>query len=305
MAINPALREPVIPHGFNLPALWRLTGWGLAAALSLAVLAVITQTHTGSKRLQMALAPAELPDHPVAVVNLPPPASATELARVQAELRALTVDRDRLAERVATVEHSLDDLTGSIKKLAEAKAAEPPPAKPAPPPTIAAPQVTAAPSAPAQEQPAGETAAAPAQGELRNGATAEPAPQHKADETTAAHPAEPAAPAAEAAAPSHVDVPLPPVRMAALPPKPEFGIALAGATSVALLHMQWAALEANFAPLLGALKPHVLRERRGTRAHYRLVVGPLPTYTAAAKLCARLIRARAVCHPVKMAGEPL
>ncbi len=305
MAINPALREPGIPHGFNLPALWRLTGWGLAAALSLAVLAVITQTNTGSKRLQTALAPVELTAHPVAVVNLPPPASATELARVQAELRALTADRDRLAERVATVEHSLDDLTGSIKKLAEAKAAEPPPAKPAPPPTIAAAPTTAAPPAPMQEQPPRETAAAPAQAQPRNEAIAEPAARHETDETAAiAHPAEPAAPAPEAA-PSHVEVPMPPVRMAALPPKPEFGIALAGATSVALLHMQWAALEANFAPLLGALKPHVLRERRGTRAHYRLVVGPLPTYTAAAKLCARLIRARAVCHPVKMAGEPL
>jgi hypothetical protein len=98
---------------------------------------------------------------------------------------------------------------------------------------------------------------------------------------------------------------MPPERVAALPPKPEFGIALAGASNAALLHMQWAALKANFGPLIGDLKPHALHERRGNVSHYRLIVGPLPTYTAAAKLCARLIAARAICHPVKMAGEPL
>ena len=69
--------------------------------------------------------------------------------------------------------------------------------------------------------------------------------------------------------------------------------------------MQWTAVKANFGPLIGDLKPHALHERRGTVSHYRLIIGPLPTYTAAAKLCARLIAARAICRPVKMAGEPL
>lgn len=69
--------------------------------------------------------------------------------------------------------------------------------------------------------------------------------------------------------------------------------------------MQWAAVKANFEPLIGDLKPHALHERRGAATHYRLIIGPLPTYTAAAKLCARLITARAICQPVKMAGEPL
>jgi len=301
MAAELGPHEPDAARRFDMRALWRLTGWGVAAALSLGALALTVQTDTGGQRLKLAFAPTDLPVRPVAVVQVPPPSGKAELARLKTEVRALTADRARLTERVAVLEHSLGDLTGSIKRQAEAKpaaqtvAAEV--AKPAPPlPAIAAPPVTAPPTAVSAEP-----KLAPA-----------PSPRQKIADRVAPEPAEPAAPAPPQPAaspaqhaPVQVTVPLPPVRMAALPPKPEFGIALAGASSVALLHMQWAALRANFAPLLGDLKPHMLREKRGAATHYRLIVGPMPTYTAAAKLCARLIRARAVCHPVKMAGEPL
>ncbi len=305
MATDPG---PDPARGFDMRALWRMTGWGVAAAFSLGALAIVTQTDTGARRLQLALAPAETPVA-VAVAKVPPPAENAELAQLKTKLRELTADRGRLGARVAILERDLDDLTGSIKKQAEAAAAARAEKPASPAPAVAAPQAIAPPTvAPADSK-----------------AAAWPATQHdagRAAEATASTPqaaergeppAQPAAPKAaqqqpapkEAAPAQHVAVPLPPVRMAALPPKSAFGIALAGASSVALLHMQWAALKANFGPLLGDLQPHRLAERRGRGLHYRLIVGPLPTYTAAARLCARLIRARAVCHPVRMAGEPL
>lgn len=294
MASEAVPPEPDAPRRFNMRALWRLTGWGAAAALALGVLALTTQTDTGRERLKLAFAAPDLPVRPVAVIKVPPALAAhdAEIARLQAQLHALTADRDRLTERVASLEHSVEDLTGSIKRQAETKAApaQPRPELVNPPPTIAAPPVVQSVPPPEESAP---TAAAP-----------EPA------ETAASRPAEvappqPAPPPTQRAAPEHVTVPLPPVRMAALPPKPGFGIALAGASNVALLHMQWAAVKANFGPLLGSLQPHALAERRGGAMHYRLILGPMPTYTAAARLCARLIQAHAICHPVRMAGEPL
>jgi hypothetical protein len=282
-----APREPR-PGRIDMRALWRLTGWGVTAALALGVLAITTQTYTGSQQLKLALTPPEMPVRKVTVLNVPPsapPANIAEIARLQAEVNVLAADRDRLAARLASLERNLDDLTGSIKHLTA-----PPAAAPEPAPKAAEPAATAAPS-PKPAEPA---------------AAAQPPPKPAAPETVAV-PATPPIDAPPAVAPTAAasTVPMPPERVAALPPKPEFGIALAGASNVALLHMQWAAIKANFGPLIGDLKPHALHDRRGNVSHYRLIIGPLPTYTAAAKLCSRLIAARAVCRPVKMAGEPL
>ena len=303
MAMEVSLHEADAARGFDMRALWRLAGWGVAAALSLAVLAVTTRSDIGSQRLKLAFAPAPPPEQPVAVVRLPPRIDDADLARLQAQVRALTADRERLTERVASLEHSFDDLTGSIKQQVEAAAtaAQAKAAAAAAAPVIAPPAMASRQAAETQARAASSRATRDEQAEVA-------APRQT--ETAMAEPARPAEPAPQRAAPlrlapRHVTVPLPPERVAALPPKPGFGISLAGATSVALLHMQWGALKANFAPLLGDLKPYVVHERRGLFTHYRLVIGPMPTYIAAAKLCAQLIKARAVCHPVKMAGEPL
>jgi hypothetical protein len=113
-------------------------------------------------------------------------------------------------------------------------------------------------------------------------------------------------PALNTAAPALEKVPLPPARLAAAEPaQPEFGIALAGATSIDVARLQWAAVKANFGPIIAGLEPRALSERRGAATHYRLVAGPLPTYTAAARLCARIIAAHAICEPVKYTGAPL
>lgn len=302
--------QPDRPGRMDMGVLWRLTGWGVAAALALGVLAITTQTYTGSQRLTLALTPAEMPVRKVTVLKVSPPpqpANIAEIARLQAEVNVLSADRDRLATRLASLERNLDDLTGSIKQLTAPPAAEPkaaaksagpivasepfpkraaPAVAAEPPPTLAAPETVATSATPPADAPRKPSAA---EGD-------------RAERTAPAPPQETAAPDA---APAPAAIPLPPPRVAELPPKPEFGIALAAASSVGLLHMQWTAVKANFGPLIGDLKPHALHERRGTVSHYRLIIGPLPTYTAAAKLCARLIAARAICRPVKMAGEPL
>jgi hypothetical protein len=303
MASEGPPHAPDTPRRFDMRALWRLAGWGAAAALALGVLALITQTETGRERLQLAFAAPELPVRPVAVIKVPPalPAHDAEIARLQAQLHMLVADRERLTERVASLEHSVEDLTGSIKRQAEAKPALRT-AEARAEPTVSLPKIAA------------PTIVQPAPPQVKREKEAEAAPAVAAPETEPAKPTaapvpetppQPAPPPQHQAAPERVTVPLPPVRMAALPPKSTFGIALAGASNIALLHMQWAALKANFAPLIGDLKPHALAERRGGALHYRLILGPMPTYTAAARLCARLIHAHAVCHPVRMAGEPL
>ncbi|MEJ2375508.1 MAG: hypothetical protein P8Y53_09405 [Pseudolabrys sp.] len=333
MATDTAPRQPDSPRMFDMRALWRPTGWGVGAALALAALAVTTQTHTGSERLKLAFAP---PEAPAAVAKLPPPRRAedAEMARLQTQVRMLTADRERMTERIASLEHSLDDLTGSIKRQLETARAE----SKSPPPAVAAPRVTAsAPSPPAAPKPAQQTAGQPAAAAKPEPAkpaaadkaapteTAAPAEESGADQAKAT-PAEESSTQASAASaklaaappqaparqtPVQVVVPMPPERVAALAPKgrksekPQFGLSVAGASSRMLLRMQWAAAEARFGSLLGDLKPYALAERRNNVLHYRLIIGPMPTYTAAARLCGRLIAAHAVCHPVKMAGEPL
>jgi len=282
MAVEIVPKEPeTIVAGtrrFDLRTLWRLAGWGGAAALALAAAVFASQTENGSQRLA-AVASADLPARPVATVKIPPHREQEwEIARLEAQLRTLTSDRDRLAERVASLEHNIEDITGSIKRQsAQMITPAPPPAATlviSPPATTEAKQIEK--PAPAQAEAAAPPAAAPEQ----------------------------------SAEPPHEAVPLPPVRVAALPPeatasKPEFGVALASSSNLDVLHLQWGALKANYGPLLSGLRPIAAREQRGTTTYYRLVLGPLPNAAAAAKLCARLTAARAVCHAGKFTGDPL
>lgn len=262
---------------FDLRALSRLTAWGGAAALALAAAVFASQTENGSRRLAAATS-ADSPARAVATVKIPPHREQEwEIARLEAQLRTLTSDRDRLAERVASLEHNIEDITGSIKRQSTQTITSAPPA--AAIPVISPPATTEAKQ------------------------TEKPAP-------ALAEAAPPAAAPEQAAAPAHEPVPLPPVRVAALPPevpapKPEFGVALASSSNLEVLHLQWGALKANYGPLLAGLRPIAAREHRGTTTYYRLVLGPLPNAAAAAKLCARLTAARAVCHSGKFTGDPL
>jgi hypothetical protein len=280
-----------------------LGAWGGAAALALIVVAFVSVSDRGRQRLALASAPAELPVRSVATVKIPRPQNDAETRRLAAQVRALAADRDRLTARIMSLEHQLDDLTGSIKRLADIPA----PAVNAPPPKASAPATTP-PAMAERDTPKTSAATSPinAPHAMPAGRTAasrpdKPPPQAEAN---AAEPAD--APAQHAEAPALEKVPLPPARIAATEPaKLEFGIALAGASSVEVARLQWAAVKANFGPLLAGLEPRALSESRGGATHYRLVAGPLPTYTAAARLCAHMIAAHAICEPVKYTGAPL
>jgi hypothetical protein len=274
----------------EMGALWRVCGWGGGAAAALTAVAILSQTDNGSERLQLAVTQLTEPAPVLAADETAPPVvervveravkNEAMTRRLSAELHALTADRDRLALRVAGLEHQLGDLTGSIKK--QTGAASAPTAKPAFQTSAA---VHASP--PAVAIPRLEPLAMPA-------ITETPAPL------------------APTPAPSVAEVPMPPTRIAAAPsiepeppPKPEYGIDLGSGLTLELLRLRWMAVKANYGPLLAGLHPVAAQDRRRGQAPYRLLAGPLPTMTAAAHLCARFYAVRAACHPARFSGENL
>ena len=313
--VPPQKRNPDPPKPRNPRRdLWRLGCWGGAAALSLAAVALITQTEVGRARLRQAVIPMPELGQAVATAEVPPPSvdNKVEIRRLQDAVRTLTADRDRLAARLAGLERNLDDMTGSIKTVTDATAATqaateavkqkigaPPVAPVTTVPVMNFPSiismVAAPPPPPADSKPA---ASEPAKLALNEAVAAapNPAPPPKALEKV-------------------MEVPMPPTRTASVASEPlhaapavthEFGIEVAGAPNIEALREQWAAIKSNYGPLMVGLHPIVSpRRHRAGHADYRLVVGPLPNLGAAAGICARFTAAGAFCQPAKFTGELL
>src|ERR1019366_2758197 len=238
MAIKNAPPEPDLPNihkPLRTRPLWRLFGWGSAAAIALAAVALTSQTEAGGKRLQLALAYTSEPGR--AVAQIPPRAAEAEAEtkRLAAQVRELAADRERLTARIALLERNLADMTGSIKKqseqLAAARAANTPPPVPSAPATTPAVVAAAPPAAETKTEavplPPVRVAAAPA---------SEPAPE-----------------------------PLPPAKL-------EYGIDLGGAASIEVLRIRWAAMKANYGPLLAGLHPLASQyPKHPTGVTYRVV----------------------------------
>lgn len=278
--LEPDLREPR-RRSRDLSTLLWLGGWGGAAAIALTAFAIASQTKTAGERLRRVFAINE----PAAIAQMPPRVTQLEsdVRLLSAQVRALTIERDRLAGRMTLLESSLDDMTGAIKKQPAATAAAL--AAKAPPPAPSAP-ATAAPAVAATPQPA-------------------PAPSPAA-----------AAPASRTDAPTAAAVPLPPTRVASVatdepaPAQPvtnqnEFGLDLGGAATLDGVRQRWTTVKANFGPLLSGMYPLAAREHRPGATGYRLVVGPLPNSPAAAALCAHFTAARTACRSVKFDGEQI
>jgi hypothetical protein len=333
--ITPPKRDPVRAgqRRRSLDALWRLGGWGGAATLALVLLAFTVQTDVARTRLQAMFDTATAPARVAEVAAIPKPAPEKDSATraLEAELRMLTADRERLAARMASLERHLDDVTGSIQR--QAAAPPPPAATPAPaaaPAPTATPAPAATPAAPPASQPAmKQTSAEPA----TRVATAPAAPPPPiidplalpvvADTATGwpgagdqqaalTEPPEPATAEAEAEAaepPEPMEqqtaVPLPPARYiapAAVPPllpRSEYGIDLGGATNMGVLRNRWSVIKANHGPLLVGLQPIAVRDPRPGSNEYRLIAGPLPNYATARSLCLRFTGTRATCRPAK------
>ena len=143
-----APRVPVTMHG-----LWRLVVWGSTAATALLIAVLSSRGVVGSQRA--AVAASTLGGATVAVVQ-PAPTPQQPAARAfdaQAEtkklaetVRDLAADNDELKSRLAVVEHSVDDVTGSIARQAQSTA---PPPWPDGPPVPSTPAAIAAVMAPA------------------------------------------------------------------------------------------------------------------------------------------------------------
>jgi hypothetical protein len=272
MAIEPAPAEinPREPskRGRDFSALLWLCGWGVATAVALSALAITSQTRTATDRLRSIFAVSE----PSAVAQMPPRVAQLELETQMLieQVRALNADRDRLAGRIALLESSVDDMTGTIKRQAAANAAAlaartaSPATQPNPAPVASAPSAFAAP----------ETKTEPI-------ITASvPLPPGRASAAQAS--AGPEAPATN-----------------------EFGLELGSASTIDGVHLRWITVKATFGPLLSNLHPLAAPERRQGKTGYRLVVGPLPNSPAATGLCAHFNAAHTPCRAVKFEGEQI
>jgi hypothetical protein len=230
---------PVTMHG-----LWRLVVWGSTAATALLIAVLSSRGVVGSQRA--AVAASTLGGATVAVVQ-PAPTPQQPAARpfdAQAEtkkladaVRDLTADNDELKSRLAVVEHSVDDVTGSIAQQAKAT----PPWPDSGPPVPATPAAIAAVVAPA------------------------------------------------------------------LPLPMEYGVDIGSAVSIQALRARWAGIRSAHPQLFEGLAPTVsLSETpQSNRPELRLVLGPIASANAAAKLCTTLERFRLTCQPTIFAGRHL
>jgi len=143
-----AAQVPVTMHG-----LWRLVVWGSTAATALLIAVLSSRGVVGSQRAAVAattlggavavVQPAPAPQQP-AVRAFDAQAETKKLAET---VRDLAADNDELKSRLAVVEHSVDDVTGSIARQAQSPA--PPPWPENGPPVPATPAAIAAVIAPA------------------------------------------------------------------------------------------------------------------------------------------------------------
>jgi hypothetical protein len=262
-------------------ALLRLALWGTAACCALAVAAAAAWSSGGSQRLLAALAgrasevatvqpSAKPPPAPDVSIQLAARLAEAERARQQLaeSVRILSADRDRLLARMASLEHNVEDITGSIKRQATPAPAPPPPAS-------------------AASAPPANTAAVPSPAPVPSPVEAPPAaekPQAGAEHDSADNEH------AEAAA-----------------PEPRIGVDVGGAVNFDGLRALWKSLSASHKAMFEPLEPLVsVRENSRNRGvDLRLIAGPLADADAAAKMCAALSSARRFCRATEFVGQKL
>jgi hypothetical protein len=239
--------------------LWRLALWGLSATAALTLVAYASTSELGRGRAHMAV--AEIHEILIPSGAKPiRPLDAREGRRLAETVRGLTADRERLLARVATLEQSLDGITGSIARVEKA-VKTPPEAFPAP-------------------------------------AEPSPAPSPPENEVTSGV-------SPPVSMPSQV--PMPPQPPVPNVGKAEFGLDLGGASTVEALRTAWAATLRRHGMLLEGLHP-IVQTRQRPRAggmELRLIAGPIPNAATAARLCAAMTAAGAICAPALFDGQRL
>lgn len=304
----------------DMRPLLRVTVWGACALIATGAAVLAGRSELGTARAGAAL--AALRASPLEFLSQPagPTTPTKEEKKLAQAVENLTADRDRLADRVATLERNLSDLTGSIardrsaaaatpsnppataesEKPQVAASAAPPAAAPAPPATRIAPEVTPDSASSTEEAQPAETAA-PTLGTIVR-PPARPGPlgsiQSYTSSASASRPA-----ARVAAAPSS------PEATASVPPAPKpTAVDLAMATNVNALRARWGALKTAQPTLLGGLKPLVATRNSAAQPgvmEFHLVAGPVADHDAAARLCAALASAHISCRPASYNGQSL
>lgn len=238
----------------------------MAAIAALFVAIYAGSTETGRAKLHLAGTPTHsTPAHATpAHAGSTQPFDAREGRQLAEAVRALASERNRLAARLATVEHRVNDIATSVAHLrTDAWAAVPLPES-----VTAAARARLAPAT-TERQDAGDV-------------TSSIAP--RATET-ATQPATREPPGARS----------------------EYGLDLGSGASVEALRTTWVTALRQHGTLLEGLHPIVhLRERpRSSGIELHLVAGPLPNATTAARLCAAMTAAGAICQPAVFDGQRL
>ena len=247
------IRIPV----FTMERFRRQTVWGAMAAVALLAAALSSRSEVGAQRASMAVSTLDSsPDDSSRTASAPFDAEAAT-RRLAETVHGLVQDRDRLATRLAAVEHDIDDVTGSISrqieaaKAADAQALVPWPGAQQPVPMIAesiAAMVAPSPATPATVAPTSDEAV----------------------ETTATAPRQVAYGADIGSAASIKTLQSRWVSVRAAHPQLVQG-----------LHPSVTLRE----------------NPRTNRTELRLVIGPLPNAEKAAQLCAELAAFRQACQP--------
>jgi len=247
----------------------RLGAWIGLATFAVIVVIFVARTESGIRRIATLLAPPEATRTSRApqLANRPSDQEA-EQRRLAEAVRALTADRDRLAARLTVLERNLDEVTGSIPPAAATS--KPPPA---PTPSVVA-SPLAPPATPPQATPPAQASqpAASNQGRVAAG--------HLATGTSAAD---------------------------SVATKTEFGIDVGGNASIEGLRSLWSTLKSGQPALLDGLRPVIaVREgQKGGAIELRLIAGPLPNASIAARLCVTLTAAGQTCQPAVFDGQRL
>ena len=285
--------------------------WGLAGVSAMALAAFATTTKTGHERIRLAVAHVHEISKPTDT-KLVRPADEMEVRRIAEAVRLLAADRGPLLTRIATIEQGMENVTESVTLVAT--------------------------TARAVQQQQRETAAA------LSAITPPAAAPSTATQSAAAPPsADPNVPSPSAAARSAPTLPAAPPkdRLSAIsgpdveatasanipagtsrqtpqesqiqPPEPntisvvEYGLDLGGASTVDGVRALWTTAQRRYASQLDGLHP-ILRLRERTRpagVELRLVVGPITSATAAAKLCLAMSAVGATCQPTLFDGQRL
>jgi hypothetical protein len=249
---------------FGMRDLWRTALWGISAAGALALVVYAGTTDLGRDRLHVAM--TEVHELLIPSGAALRPLDAREGRRLAETVHALATDRDRLLARIATLEQSIDGITGSIARVEKAGKAAPMPEPPAEPP-----QTT--PSSGPEE-----------------GVTSSIRPPAEIPHQQEANP-----------------IPMPPQPPGSTVARTEFGLDLGSASTVEALRTAWTAALRRHGTLLEGLRPVVqTRERpRPGSMELRLIAGPIPNAGTAARLCAAMTSAGAICAPAVFEGQRL